>query len=140
MNTDHDRLIQLLEDALPDAEAGALRERLRREPALRDRLDRLRGFRDTLIESRPDSFAPFFSERVLRKLAAEIAPNVFESLYELQHRLFLRVAVAGLMAACLLGAYNVMDYQHLGVSSSLLEAVFGLPSVSLMDALTYGVM
>jgi anti-sigma factor RsiW len=138
MDKDRDLLIQLLDGALPEAEAQAVRERLQHEPALRARLDRLRALRQTLEAARPESFAPYFSTRVMRRLAPARTEQKAESLYEALRWVFARAAVASLFAAGALGTYNVLSYQALGVVSSVVEALFGLPSASLADALSYG--
>jgi anti-sigma factor RsiW len=138
MEDDRDLLVRFLEGDLPEAEARGLEERLRCEPALQARLGRLRTLRQTLAAGKPDSFAPYFSERVLRRIAPLTGQREPESLYGALRWLFARAAVASLMAAGALGACNVIAYQRLGVTSSLLEALFGLPSASLADALSYG--
>ena len=43
-----------------------------------------------------------------------------------------------MIGAVALGTVNVLDYQGLGLASSVVEALFGLPSASITDALTYG--
>ena len=122
---------------LPEAETKRLQARLRRDLALQRQLADVRQLRLALKNNKPEAFAPYFSERVLRRLAGEAKPEAAESIYESLRWLFVRTAVVCLLVAGLLGTYNVMDYQGLGVASTLVEALFGLPSDSLMDALDY---
>ena len=53
---------------------------------------------------------------------------------------FRLTAAASLLIAGILGAYNVVDYQSLDVVSTIQEALFGLPSASLPDALYFGAL
>lgn len=135
MNEDRILLLRYLEGDLPDEEHRAMQQRLAEDPSLRTQLNRLNTLGDALAVSAPDSFAPFFSERVMRRLApaAEHAPA--EALYESMQRLFVRMALACLLIVAALGVYNLMTYEALGVTATLAEAVFGLPSTDLMDAL-----
>ena len=135
MSDDREQLLRLLEDDLPETEARALRARLAAEPDLRARLDQVRALRQTLAAGRADSFAPYFSERVRRRLAP--APERGGALYESLRWGFARTALASLLVAGALGTFNALDYQSLGVAVSFVEAVFGLPSASLADALSY---
>ena len=140
MSADREQLLRLLDGELPETETKQLQARLRRDPALQRQLADVRQLRLALKTNKPDAFAPYFSERVLRRLAGDEAPTSAESLYESLRWLFVRAAVACLLVAGLLGAYNVLDYQGLGVASTLFEALFGLPSDSLMDALDYAAL
>lgn len=140
MNDDREYLLRYLEGALPEREASALEERLESEPALRARMERLRGVSALLQTSKPDGFAPQFSARVLARLVPRARVSPAEALYESLQWLFARTAVVGAAAAAILAVYNVVDYGQLGVAASVVEALFGLPSDALLDALSYGVM
>lgn len=133
---DRTRLIDLLEGTLPPGERAALEARLAEEPALVARRDRLARLRGALQAARPDGFGPYFSLRVAQRLDALAAPPA-DPLYEAMRWVFARAAVAVLIVAIALGVFNVIDYQGTGVAASVLEALFGLPSDSLMHALTY---
>ena len=137
MNTDREKLLRLLDGELLEAETKRLQARLRRDLALQQQLADVRQLRLALKANKPEAFAPYFSERVLRRLTSGEELQPAESLYEALRWLFVRAAVVCLLLAGLLGAFNVMDYQGLGVASTLFEALFGLPSDSLMDALDY---
>lgn len=129
-------LMRYLEGTLDPGQRARLQGRLDADVALAERLGRLARLRETMEEGRPRSFAVGFSDRVLRRLEAEEAPA--ERLYEALHWVFARTALASMLVAGALGAYNVTSYQGLGVAASLLEALFGLPSATLADALSYG--
>lgn len=140
MDEDSERLLRFLEHDLPEPEAERLRERLAAEPELRAQVDRLRALRRALQAGKPDAFAPYFSERVVRRLMPAEMNRTAEGLYDALRWVFTRTAVAGLVLAGTLGAYNVLNYRALGVAASLVEALFGLPSATLADALAYGEM
>ncbi|MFQ5571183.1 MAG: anti-sigma factor family protein [Rhodothermales bacterium] len=132
MNEERERLLRLLRDELPEAQAEALRRRLAHDPALRARLDRLRALDTTLGAGTMDAFAPYFSERVMRRLRRVEEPSwAAASFYESLQGLFVRVAVAGLLVAIGLGTLNALDPDGMALASSTLEAVFGLPSTTL---------
>ena len=137
MSTDQEKLLRLLDGDLTEAETKRLQARLRRDLALQRQLADVRQLRLALKTNKPEAFAPYFSERVLRRLAGDEKLQTAESIYESLRWLFVRTAVVCLLVAGLLGTYNVIDYQGLGVVSTLVEALFGLPSDSLMDALDY---
>ena len=137
MTDDRTLLLRFLDGDLPAAERADVQARLARDPALRAQLGRLQALQQTLEAGKPDAFAPYFSERVLRRLA-DVPRTSAEPLYESLRWLFVRTAVACLFLVAALGAANVADYQSLGVASSTIEALFGLPSTSLLDALAYG--
>lgn len=136
--TDRAYLLRYLEGDLPDAEAAALRQRLSDDATLRQRVERLELLATHLDASAPRSFAPSFSARVLQRLQPEVAPA--EALYDALQHLFTRTAVATASLAAALAIYNVISFQELGVTSSLVEALLGLPSTSLVDVLSYGMM
>lgn len=138
MNTDRAHLLRYLEGALPEAEEAALRHRLEQDAELRRRLRHLETLATHLEASAPRSFAPYFSQRVLHRLQPAAAPG--EALYDVLKVFFARTAFATASLAAVLATYNILDFQDLGVTSTLFEALFGLPSTSIMDALSYGLM
>lgn len=139
MLTDNEKIVQYLEGDLPAADRRDLEKRLAGETSLRQALDTLRALRGTLRTTRAESFGPYFSERVMRRLQG-VGEEPGESLYRGLQWVFLRTATASLVAAVGFGVYNAITYQSLGAASSFVEAVFGLPSVSLIDALSYSTM
>ncbi len=139
MHPDQETLLRYMEDRLPAEARRKLEARLAEEAPLQDALDALRGLQGVLRASRAESFGPYFSERAMRRLQGD-GHALGESFYRGLQWIFLRTATASFAAALAFAAYNAVTYQSLGAASSLLEAVFGLPSVSLADALSWSVM
>lgn len=136
MPADQETLLRYVEGSLPDAERRAFDARLAGEPSLQEALDALRGLRSALRTPRAESFGPYFCERVMQRLHDD-GKATGESFYRGLQWIFLRTATASFVAAVAFASYNAVTYQSLGAASSLLEAVFGLPSVSLADALSW---
>jgi anti-sigma factor RsiW len=133
MDTSREHLLRFLDGALPDAEAQELLMRLASDAGLRGELDRVRAMRDALRGRRADSFALGFPERVMRRIADP--ENADDALYGALGWLFKRAAIAGLVAATIFGALNISEYRDQEISTSVIESIFGLPSVSLGDAM-----
>lgn len=137
MNTpDHDRLLRLLEGALPPDEAARLRDEIARSPALRHEYETLRAMRTLLQTTTRDAaekaVKPFLADRVMRRLAPQSEPE--EELFGALLRLFRPVALAGLLLILGLGAYNVSRADAYDAEPSATEAVLGLPPVTLSAA------
>ncbi len=139
MLTNQETLLRYIEGRLTAAERRRLETRLAEEAPLQETLDALRGLRGALRASRAESFGPYFAERTMRRLQGD-GQAIGESFYRGLQWIFLRTATASFVAALGFAAYNAVTYQSLGAATSLLEAVFGLPSVSLADALSWSVM
>lgn len=137
MSTDRDLLLRFLGGELDPAERARVASRLESDADFRIQLEKQRQLRDTLVRARSDSFAPYFSDRVMRRLAPARAALQGDAFYQSLRMVFARTALAGLVIAGALAAYNFASYGDLGVASSVTEALFGLPSASLMDALSY---
>jgi hypothetical protein len=54
--------------------------------------------------------------------------------------MFVRTTAAALALVLILSVLNVLDYQTLGVASTWVEALFGLPSTTIEDAFSYGLI
>lgn len=93
--------------------------------------DRLNTLRQLLDGGEPSRFGPFFASRVMRRIESEESRNGFESIDGALRWGFLRVATAAVVLAIAVGAYNVMEPGNLGVYTSTLESMLGLPSQSL---------
>ena len=93
-----------------------------------------------LRASRVDSFAPFFGDRVVNQLAPKLAASGAEALYDSLRWVFVRTSALGLVAAAILCLVNAIAFQDLGVVTTLVDTLFGLPSASLSDALSYGAL
>jgi anti-sigma factor RsiW len=133
MNDDQEQILKLLDGALSDDEERALRARIAASESLAGELERLAAIRGALRESTTASFPLGFTDRVMRRLGEEESPEV--ALYSALQWLFRRAAVAGLVVAGIIGTLNIMEYTDEGVSGSAVESLFGLPSVTLDDAI-----
>lgn len=139
MLKDHEKLLRYIEGDLSAVDRRDMDERLAEDTSLREALHTLRALQGALRTNRAESFGPYFNERVMRRLqGVEQEPG--KSLYRELQWVFLRAAKASLVAAVAFGVYNAITYQSLGAASSFVEAVLGLPSVSLLDALSYPIM
>lgn len=93
--------------------------------------DRLNTFREWVEGGEPSRFGPFFVPRVMRRIDSEESRNGFESIDAALRWGFLRVATAAVALVVAVSAYNVMAPGDLGVYTSTLESVLGIPSRSL---------
>lgn len=134
------RLIRFLENDLPETEMQSIRQRLEHEQELRTRLQGVVQTRAAFAAARPTGFEPWFSERVLRELQSRKSATAADSLYSSLRWIFVRTAIACLLLAVTLGAFNIIGFESMGSTTSLVDALFGLPSASLADALSYGAL
>jgi hypothetical protein len=139
MKVDRELLLRWLEEDLTPAERVRVRLRLEAEPDMRAELERLRALQQAVSESGQPTFAPFFSDRVMRRLAAAEAEAeaASESLYESLRWAFARVAVACLVLAVALGTYSAAG-RGSDLSTGFLDSVLGLPATTLDTALLLG--
>ncbi len=93
--------------------------------------DRLNTFREWLDGGEPSRFGPFFASRVMRRIEREETSNGLESIDAALRWGFMRVAAAAVVLAIAVSAYNVMEPGDLGLYTSTLESVLGIPSQSL---------
>jgi hypothetical protein len=94
---------------------------------------------ELLKESRADSFAPYFSDRVLRRLGTVAqTPEDYGagSLYDGLKWVFVRAASACLLLIVAIGLVNAFEF-GLSDTSLWVDALFGLPSAELAEMLTY---
>lgn len=94
--------------------------------------------RELLQESRADSFSPFFSDRVMRRVRDldSLHAAAGDSLYDSMRWVFVRVSVAAVVLIIALGLLNILQFGTAdGVD--LVDALLGLPSDALADMLTY---
>lgn len=137
MKADRELLQRYLDDALDAGSRAGVEERLRSDASLQTLHSQMQRLRETISEGRADSFAPFFADRVMRRLAPARLAARGESMYEALRFAFARTAAAGLLIAGALAVFNLVAYGDLEVVSSIPEALFGLPSASVIDALSY---
>lgn len=133
MTDEREYLLRYLDDELTSDERRELDARLAGDDGLRRRLESVRMLRETMRAEMAGSFAAGFGARVLRRL--DPAGSGDDALYRALGWVFRRAAIASIIAAALFGALNVAQYQELEVSSSFIESIFGLPTVTLDDAL-----
>ena len=95
-----------------------------------------------LHSERADSFAPFFVNRVMKRVES-ISPlpgNVgADSLYDALKWVFVRAAVACFVLIVAVGILNAFEFDVLE-SATWVDALLGLPSDELADMLTYEMM
>ena len=131
---DRELLIRYRDGELSEDEAQAVRERLRDEPGLRAGLSRLENLSLQLSRSAAASFEPFFATRVMAGIRAEARP-ASELMYDGLRWAFARVAVVAAVIVVALGAYSAIDG---GYSATVVNAMLGLPDVTLETAMALG--
>lgn len=118
-------LLRALAGELSPAEQEALAARLAADGALRERRDQLRQTAALLHGARADAFAPGFSARVARRVAAAERSALAPAL--LQRQLF-RLVPAALAAMLVLGGYALLGQPVPGQTP--LESLLGLQPVN----------
>lgn len=88
-----------------------------------------------LRADRVDSFEPFFADRVMKRISRPVERGE-PGLYDALRWVFVRAAVAGVVLILVIGTLNAVQFGGSDVGS-LVDALFGLPSNSLADMLTY---
>jgi anti-sigma factor RsiW len=136
MTNDTDFLLRYLEGRTTEIETRSVERRLAEEPEFAERLHRAKRLRAMVQSSRPQSFGPYFSDRVARRLKNRLG-SAGDAVLLPMGGLFARLAIAGLLIAASLGAHNVAEYQRLGLDVTVVEAMFGLPGASVIDAVMF---
>lgn len=139
MSTHRELLLRYLEGDLSPSETEALETRLASDIDLRDQLKQIEAVRSELVGTRAEGFSPFFVDRTMRALAAG-GREATTTLYDGLRWVFTRVAGPGFALAIALAILNVFDYQDIDFATSWIDAAFGLPSATVEDAFSYGVM
>lgn len=138
-DADKHLLLRFLTGELPSDEARRVRDRLEDEPNLATQLEQLQALQHALKASAARSFEPGFAQRVAQRITPrttrESAAAPFDALYESLVGLFARVAIAAVFFIGALGVTNAIQYQEIGATTSTIEAVFGLPDVTLDQAM-----
>lgn len=133
MNDEREIFLRLLDGDLTPDEERALRERLADDADMRRRFESVRAVRHSLQTGAAESFAVGFSGRVMRRL--DTAGGSDDAMYRALGWVFRRAAIASLIAAVAFGALNMAHYRESDVSASVIESIFGLPTVTLAGAL-----
>ncbi len=130
MTIDRDTLVRLLRGELSEDEASSVRKAIESDRSIAAQYESVRRLTGLLREGVADSFAPYFSERVLKKLMST-ASNGRTAFYDSLQWVFLRLAAASLLVVIGLGAYSALDARESELSANTIEAVFGLPTADL---------
>jgi hypothetical protein len=88
-----------------------------------------------LRAGRAGSFDPFFVDRVMKRISPSGGFRE-PSFYDALSWVFVRAAVAAVVLILVIGTLNAVQF-GVGDVGSLVDALFGLPSNSLADMLTY---
>ena len=131
---DRELLIRYRDGELGERETQAVRERLQDEPELRAGLSRLEHLSGDLARSAADSFGPFFATRVMAGIRADIRSTP-DLMYEGLRWAFARVAVVAAVIVVAIGTYSAIDG---GYSATVVDAMLGLPDVTLESAMALG--
>lgn len=129
MNEHRETVIRVLTGEAQEKERAQLLARLEHEPELRAEYDRLQALGRTLSGAEKPTFGPFFTARVMNRLARERTGAV--SMYESLRWVFARVAVAGLVACVGLGVYNTVIASNAEIGNSAIESALGVPAENL---------
>ncbi len=131
---DYELLIRLRNEELSADDKLRLERRLREEPELAARYDRLSSTADAVESLVPSSFGPFFATRLMARIRAEEG-GAADTLYDSLRWMFARVAVPCLVVAVVLGVYSAIGG---GYGGTVIEAMLGLPEATLETALALG--
>ncbi len=133
-----EQLLRYLEGSLSSHEQEQLSAQLEESGELQEELRALSALYQTVGSSTERTFAPGFSRRVMQRVPSPSgARDSTGNFYEALHWAFLRVAVIAVLLTTGIGAYNAGTYLQMDASQSLVEAIMGLPEVSMESALTY---
>jgi len=135
MKIDRETMIRLLRGELEADEAGRVRSAIDADRQMKAEFGRVRRLEGVLNSSAAESFGPYFRDRVMRRIL-DTGSEIRSSFYESLRWVFLRLAVACLLVVVGLGVYNAVDAESSGLTSSAVEAVFGIPSADI-DNLYY---
>lgn len=132
-------LERALDGALSPDEVREFEARQAGMPGLRDQFERERRLHHLASEAAVDTFAPYFEDRVMRRLRARHVPAAAEANFaEALVELFRRFAPAAMALALVLVLYNVSGSGLLeSYDAGFLEAVFALPPVTPEATLTF---
>ena len=131
------RLLQLSRGELPPDQAAALRRALEADPDLEAEHRRVVATADALVAGRARSFGPYFSDRVMARLAAPL-PGLEDAFADSLRGVFLRVALAGAVAVAVLSF--VAERQDDAYGGSFVAAALGLPPTQVETLLTFDVL
>ncbi len=131
---DRELLIRYRDGELPEADMAAVRTRLSTDPELQASLSWIEKVSAAVERTAAPAFEPFFATRVMARIRAE-STSVSDLRYEALRWMFARVAVVSLVIVVALGAYSAIGGAY---SGTVIEAMLGLPEVTLESAMTLG--
>lgn len=135
MKYDADFHLRYHEERLSPQELSAFEAALTSDPGLQAEAERLAAIRESLQKTRSMEFKPFFAERVLRHLRPAESPEV--SFYLSLRWAFVRASAVAAAVAVVLAGLNAGAYGELNVAASIVDAMFGIPDASPIEAWTY---
>jgi anti-sigma factor RsiW len=130
MGIDRDTMLRLLRGELSEEDARRHREAIGADSELAAEFRRLERMEGILRAGVAESFGPYFSDRVMKRLLSRASVGR-AAFYDALQWAFLRLAAASLIIVVGLGVYAAIDSRESELASSTIEAVFGLPSTDL---------
>ena len=132
-----DDLLRYLEGRLSADAKDELERTLTGSPALQESLARVKATQDllqqTAADTAEDALAPFFTDRLMKKLARETASSgmsLEEEMAAFLGRLFRPVAIAGLFLALCLAVYNINLSNDYTSDPSTAESILAMPPLT----------
>jgi anti-sigma factor RsiW len=125
-----DLLYRSFDGQLLPEEQQRLEEALASSKQLRDEKERIVALRKTISGNAAQSFEPFFAERVMQRITAEMEQKL-ETVEDFFNSLlwsFRRVALAGAIAVLLLFANNLLRADDLS-----LDSLLAMPQLTIED-------
>ena len=143
----NERILEILyrsfDGELTADEQRELRDALAASEELRREKSQIEKMRQMVSASRQDAFRPFFTERVMRRVAGlREGSNGMWTLQDWLSRVFRRVAVAGAAVAVGLVVLNLVQAEQVsltaafGVSDAPIEEMLELPVESILEDLS----
>lgn len=130
MRMDIDTMLRLLRGELSELETRKVRDAIAEDPTIAAEFRHIQRMESLLKENAADSFGPYFSDRVMKRIMSKAAAGR-SAFYESLQWVFLRLAVASVIAVVGFGVYSAIDARESELASNTIEAVFGLPSADL---------
>ena len=130
---DRDLLQRALVGELREDEEHQFDALLKSSAKLREEFLRNQKLNELVMDSRTDSFKPFFATRVLQRINSEAREKVDFS--QSLARIFRRVAVASAILICTVMAYNVSSQWESRTERSVLELALNLTPATVETSL-----
>lgn len=123
-------LYRSFDDRLTAEELQRFEKALANSPELRDEKVRIATMRKAVSQSAAQSFKPFFAERVMQRLTAEMEQKseTMEDFFNSLLWSFRRVALPGAIAVLLLFANNLLRADDLS-----LDSLLAMPQLTIED-------